>query len=341
MHIAETIKLASLGLEAFHPIFSPDGTKIAFSASSKEESCQIYIVNIDGSGLTRLTDKPSPNGVSRFSPDGTKIAYLSDHPTGEDDNNYDIYTMSLDGSNKQRLTYLGGTDPTFNNDGSLISFLSNDHIPYEISVMNSDGSNVKQLTHTHMDKASRTSPRFIRKPCFSPDGRWIYFLAILYSRDDSVREIHRINLDDSTIDQISHTNEDIVDYIISPDGKTIVLTSLYTDQKSGIMRSIVYTIGSDGSDQKQIMESNGMNWIGSFSPDSKWIVFCSNRDKKSTDVTRNWDIYLIRTDGSELVRLTDNDSLDTEPVFSPDGSMIAFSSDRDGNREIYLGYISY
>ncbi|NLG48518.1 MAG: DUF5050 domain-containing protein [Chloroflexi bacterium] len=49
-----------------------------------------------------------------------------------------------------------------------------------------------------------------------------------------------------------------------------------------------------------------------------------------------WAIYSMRSDGSDRVRLTDGTSNDTCPVRSPDGTKIAFCSDRDGNREIYV-----
>lgn len=48
-----------------------------------------------------------------------------------------------------------------------------------------------------------------------------------------------------------------------------------------------------------------------------------------------WSIYVMRSDGSDPVRLTDSGANDTSPVWAPDGKRIAFVSDRDGNREIY------
>ncbi len=45
---------------------------------------------------------------------------------------------------------------------------------------------------------------------------------------------------------------------------------------------------------------------------------------------------MINADGSNPTRLTNNPAQDSEPVFAPDGSKIAFTSDRDGNTEIYV-----
>ena len=49
-----------------------------------------------------------------------------------------------------------------------------------------------------------------------------------------------------------------------------------------------------------------------------------------------WQIYAMRSDGSDPVRLTRNQSNDTSPVWAPDGRHVAFVSDRDGNREVYV-----
>ncbi|HWQ12936.1 MAG TPA: hypothetical protein VNL77_09050, partial [Roseiflexaceae bacterium] len=66
----------------------------------------------------------------------------------------------------------------------------------------------------------------------------------------------------------------------------------------------------------------------SWSPDGTQIVFASRR-------ADNWDLYLMRADGSGLRRLTDHPAYDGEPAWSPRGDRIAFASMRDGDLEIY------
>jgi TolB protein len=67
----------------------------------------------------------------------------------------------------------------------------------------------------------------------------------------------------------------------------------------------------------------------SFAPGDATIVFQSN-------ATGNWDLYVMRIDGSGLRQITTDRAADITPVYSPDGKRIAFVSERDGNREVYV-----
>ena len=48
-----------------------------------------------------------------------------------------------------------------------------------------------------------------------------------------------------------------------------------------------------------------------------------------SDRDRNWEIYLMTSDGSAQTRITDNCCRDFNPIWSPDGDKIAFQTDRD------------
>jgi len=89
----------------------------------------------------------------------------------------------------------------------------------------------------------------------------------------------------------------------------------------------------DGPDAyTNVSQGVGEGWQDiepSRSPDSQWAVFASNR-------TGNWELFVARTDGSELVQLTFNvQARDVDPIWGPD-DLIAFETSRDGNWEIYL-----
>jgi Tol biopolymer transport system component len=140
------------GLQA---AWSPDGSKVAFSSVYGGEwvngitPYDIFTINADGSGLTRLTTDPREDVQPAWSPDGSKITFSSLR-IGPRSSGYEIYTMNADGSNQVQLTEKGGTDPTWSPDGSTIAFTkgidggSNLEI-YSIGV---DGSNEANLTNS-------------------------------------------------------------------------------------------------------------------------------------------------------------------------------------------------
>jgi Tol biopolymer transport system component len=109
----------------------------------------------------------------------------------------------------------------------------------------------------------------------------------------------------------------------SPDSSRIA----YDDQGVGE----IWSIAADGSAAKRLaLASGGARW----SPDGKSIGFFSWRDFPGQE-QRN-ELHVMAADGSQQVRLTDNDAEDVEPTWSPDGTRIAFTSSRDGNPDIYV-----
>ena len=72
--------------------------RIAFS-SERDGNLEIYVMNADGTGQTRLTNNPAEDEEPAWSPDGTRIAFHSHH-----NGNREIYVMNADGSGQTRLT---------------------------------------------------------------------------------------------------------------------------------------------------------------------------------------------------------------------------------------------
>jgi eukaryotic-like serine/threonine-protein kinase len=129
--------------EGFRPSWSPDGDQIVF-----DDGGDLYIINRDGSGLSRLTGSTAVEIQPAWAPDGQQIAFVSD---GEGNN--EIYIINADGTGGTRLTHHPGNDqdPSWSPDGTQIVFTSNREGNWEIYVMQADGSNPTNLTQNPGD----------------------------------------------------------------------------------------------------------------------------------------------------------------------------------------------
>jgi Tol biopolymer transport system component len=86
------------GSADFSPRFSPDGSTIVFS-SDRDGNNEIYVIGVDGTGLSRLTSSPGKDLDPSFSPDGSNIVFDSDR-----DGPVAIFTMDVDGSDPVNLS---------------------------------------------------------------------------------------------------------------------------------------------------------------------------------------------------------------------------------------------
>lgn len=93
-----TVILSEDGIMSYFPSLSPDSRKIAFT-SNRDGSTEIYVMNVDGGHLRRLTDDPGLDEYPTWSPDGQWIAFHSNR-----DGDFDIYIVRPDGSDLRRLT---------------------------------------------------------------------------------------------------------------------------------------------------------------------------------------------------------------------------------------------
>ena len=146
----------------FHPAWSPDGTKIAF-ASTRDTNPEIYLMDPNGSNITRLTHNAADDAQPAWSPSGLKIAFASNR-----DGNDEIYVMDANGAGQVNLTNNTASDlaPAWSPDGTKIAFQSNRQTDFAIWVMNADGSNPVRLT----DPSTAAGV-----PSWSPDGTRIAF----------------------------------------------------------------------------------------------------------------------------------------------------------------------
>lgn len=236
-----------------HPTWSPDGTKIAFLCE-RLTGYGLCVMNEDGSNRVEITTIGSifilpPNHFSDFfslswSPDGRRIAFQD---------NWDIYVVGADGSNRQRLTDAGGYDhePAWSRDGSKILFSSARTRLYpSLYTMKPDGTDLQPFPG--FDENWEIAPNW------SPAGDKILFV-VDYTDDISASDIRTVNSDgtnrqlfDGSGGNYTYRNKPSW----SPDGTKIIFDKW--EYSTGDME--IYVKNTDGSGYAQLTNTGGWNF---------------------------------------------------------------------------------
>lgn len=225
-------------IKNIQPAVSPNGKKIAFaktrfilsSVFGNHYSYELYMMNIDGTEVQKLSSYPQFNGKDSvsdliyegdptWSPDGSKLAFISNRHTFKSGNrNYDneeIYILDFATNEITKLTTSSGyiEHPTWSPDGKEIAFMSNRTGTWNIFVINSDGSG-KPINITN----NKFSNRF---PAWSPVEDKIVFHS---DRDGNV-ELYTMKSDGSEVSRLTNNPATDASASWSPDGKWIAFFS--------------------------------------------------------------------------------------------------------------------
>ena len=272
------------------PEEKPAEEKPAQEKTVKEKTAAPETTAAESSDPTRITNNLRGAAQPAFSPDGTKIAFL----------NY------RDGLNERATP----RSPATKSEASIGA-------SSDIYVMNADGTNLINLTNgTSTDN----------QPTWSPDGKKIAFVRWQPGPPGrpANSEIYVVNADGS--DQRRLTNNSAVESnpVYSSDGEKIAFQSnrdVNIGPEIPVKDQEIYVMNADGANQTPLTNNElpTHDTQPTFSSDGKKIAFMSNRDLPP-------GIYAMNADGANQTRLTNNSAPALDPVFSPDGTRIAFSN---------------
>jgi Tol biopolymer transport system component len=233
------------------------------------------------------------------------------------DGDQEIYLLDPDNGEVTRLTdnLVNDFNPRVSPDGNSIVYLSDESGDLEINLVDRKGESITRLTHNLGDD---------RDPAWSPDGRRIAFV----SEQDENPEVYLMAGDGSG--QTRVTSNSVADRMgdWSPDGEWLVLYRSEDETEQGL-----WLRNPDGVNLVPLTTEQDSS--PAWAPSGQSIAFVRTN-------LGNADIYIVRKlkdgtwqDDTELTRLTQHESDDLSPVWSPDSKTIAFVSYRDGNAEIY------
>ncbi len=311
---------AGSGETDMQPAFSPDGEKIAFR--SERSGGGIFVMGATGESVVRVTD----HGFNpAWTPDGSEFVFSTESVTENPLSRaiesplwaVNIATRVI----RQLAEVTDGVQPSVSPDGKRVAFwgLLPDTGQRDIWTVGIDGTGVVPVT---------ADAPVDWNPVWSPDGSFLYFSS---DRGGSLN-LWRVPIDQST-GEIQGPPQPITtpsrwsgQTAFSADGSSFVFTSL--DRRANLS-----VIGVDPASGRPIgllepitRGSRSYQWV-SPSPDGAWIAVATTDGQE--------DIWVISRDGLEVRRLTDDPFRDRGVQWSPDGTRIAFYSDRNGKYELW------
>jgi Tol biopolymer transport system component len=295
--------------------FPGTGGAIAFtSARDSVDNFNVYRMNADGFGQTRLTDAPGMNRGPNWSADGTKITFTNATDLAVPG---EVFEMGADGSGERNLTNSPGNDGASayspaNNKFAFASDRVGGQFDVYLTTLGTDGQTTGLTRLT-------TSDAFDSSPAISPDGKRLLFasdrdgdwdiyvmrLAPEGPRNVPVKLTKNTRLDPngppSMYDQYPEW---------SPDGTQIAFAS----DRTGNFEVYRMKAAPEGTKNRPVNLSKSpasTDVDPAWSPDGKKMAFSTNRDGNS-------EVYRMRaTDGANQTNLTNNPALDFQPAWQP------------------------
>ncbi len=272
------------------------------------QNWEIYLVQPDGTDLTRITDNTVVDASPTWSPDGRQIAYRSRR-----DGSADLFIMDTDGTNSRNLikdpvdSIFDDFYPRWNPERDLIAMYTDRFYSpavgcawHRIAYMPvSGGKDNIVVLEAHLTEQETLT--------WSPDGSSIvYSSRCNFGLEQSI-ELFSWNIDTDEVTQLTNSGHVNSTPTYSPDGRFLAYHSSREDTVDG---GDVFVLDLETGEEFNLTNHPGADSQPTWSPDGSQIAFVSNRDG-------NDEVYVINIDGTNAVNITNHPARDWEPAWSP------------------------
>lgn len=264
--------------------------KILFTGTEGAGNTHIYVVNGDGTGLTRLTALKYDDEDARWSPNGNSIVFSSNRSGF-----WDIWMKNLRTGKVVQLTkaHLVDSQPVWSPDGTTIAFIRANGGNANVFVLDLATRQVQQVTNSSGNDAD---------PAWSADSQWVAYDAFGYPS----RNLFYVNVSTHTNTQIMPVDGNSVDPAPSPDNDTLAFAS---DRSGGYA---IWAMDVESHTFTQLTDGTTTDRSPSWSPYGTKIVF--SRSSGGGDPA----LYTMTSDGSGQAQLSTGPVTDdTNPEWFP------------------------
>jgi len=306
------------GAADYQPVYSPDGQRIAFR--SERDGGGLYVMEATGENVRRFVGE---GFMPSWSPGSDRVVYSTvgfSLPWQGGHSGQDLRIADPETGAIETLDQIG-FQPSWSPGGGRIAFMG---LPIEgqrdIGTIPVEGGDPLWVTK---DPALDWSPQW------APDGHFLYFA----SNRGGAHNIWRVAIDQETgevlgdLQDVTSGGTELQGFLsIAADGLSIAYAGR---QNISNLMAVPYDRKTASVTGPPVAITTGPRSLGLFdiSPDGEWIAFMR---------TSPWeDIVLMRADGSEAHKLTDDPHNDRRPRFSPDGEQIYFYSNSDGALRVW------